>query len=450
MPGSSALEHLVRAGGAQPLARRSAPSASGSPASSRQLVAHPGASRRRARRTRAASSRPSPRCARARRPACAQSASSARTSARSAASAAACRASSSAAAAPARRRRRRARSIASVPWPAAGTIASSSAPVASACAPEPLAARRARGRSRRGRPRASRRSRVSTLPRSSTTSRSGAQRAQLRARGAATLVPTRAPAASASSDARAAQRVARVGARRRGDDRRARRRAAPGRPWPSARRGRPRRAAARRRARLTQRSLSRRRGPRSPVVVIGTSSAPPSASATARAWASASALPRVPTLTTRRRGAAGARRPARPVGSASARRRGLVGPSRPNSSRSDREPSVAAGASRALFRRIVGSCSRRCITARAIASTRARSRGDSALPAAGVLGQDLLDDRLRRARAARRSSASTSSWPIQRGEALDLVLDDRLGARRARPRGPRGCARRRACRSSMS
>ena len=33
----------------------------------------------------------------------------------------------------------------------------------------------------------------------------------------------------------------------------------------------------------------------------------------------------------------------------------------------------------------------------------------------------------RRARAARRSSGSTSSWPIQRGEALDLLLDDRLG-----------------------
>ena len=73
-----------------------------------------------------------------------------------------------------------------------------------------------------------------------------------------------------------------------------------------------------------------------------------------------------------------------------------------------------------------------------------------ALPAPRVLGQHLLDDLRRRARAARRSSAARRAGPSHSREALDLLLDDLLGARAPRPRGPTRCARTTACRSSMS
>ena len=102
-----------------------------------------------------------------------------------------------------------------------------------------------------------------------------AQRQQLRARGAASSCrrARRRPARRARG---AAQRVARVGPRRR--PRRCRCPSAQlrrGRPWPSARRGRLAARAAPRSISRTQRSLSPRARSRSPDVVIVTISAPP-------------------------------------------------------------------------------------------------------------------------------------------------------------------------------
>ena len=165
-------------------------------------------------------------------------------------------------------------------------------------------ARRARRRARRGRaarsparastsastsPSRHLRSRVSTLPRSSTTSRSSRQAQQLGA-----------PAQGGRPDPRAARHVpistsARVLARRDRDDLGARREVARARPWRSAPRGRPRRRAAPRSMVSTQRDLSladlrrgRRRSAASQLRLADRRSA------TQPACASASALPRVP------------------------------------------------------------------------------------------------------------------------------------------------------------
>ena len=96
-------------------------------------------------------------------------------------------------------------------------------------------------------------------------------------------VPTRAPCGTSSSEVDVARRRRRAGprapARRRS---RAPRAARPAGPWPSGRRGRPRRRAAPARSPRTKRALSPPAPRRTVVaeVLIGTTSAPPSASAT--------------------------------------------------------------------------------------------------------------------------------------------------------------------------
>ena len=129
----------------------------------------------------------------------------------------------------------------------------------------------------------------------------------------------------------------------------------------------------------TQRDLSPPGAPRSPAVTISTSSPPPSASATSRACASASALPRVPMRSVTGAGAGAAPAPRRtcrrpPARSAAA---GSASPSSPNSSRASCRRAWVRP-SPVCFIRSVGSCSSRLMTARATASTRARSRVDSA------------------------------------------------------------------------
>ena len=69
------------------------------------------------------------------------------------------------------------------------------------------------------------------------------------------------------------------------------------------------------------------------------------------------------------------------------------------------------------------------MTERATASMRAMSRSDVVLPAAGVLGQHLLDDRVA-VLAQRADRRLHGELPEPLGEARDLLLDDRLGAQR--------------------
>ena len=80
------------------------------------------------------------------------------------------------------------------------------------------------------------------------------------------------------------------------------------------------------------------------------------------------------------------------------------------------------------FRRIVGSCSSRCMTARATASMRARSRGDAVSQRPCVLGQHLVDD-LGAVLAQRSDGRHDVELRQPAREALDLLLDDRLGPR---------------------
>ena len=81
-----------------------------------------------------------------------------------------------------------------------------------------------------------------------------------------------------------------------------------------------------------------------------------------------------------------------------------------------------------LRRRIVGSCSRRPRTARATASTRIRSRSDADSQRPGVLGKDLLDDRVAvLAQSAHGRQRLQLAEPAR--EAADLLLHDLLGLR---------------------
>ena len=216
-------------------------------------------------------------------------------------------------------------------------------------------ARRRRARARRPRRRRSLRSRVSTLPRSSRDLEVGPRGEQLGA------TPQR-----AGADARALahrvervladQHVERVGAARRGDDGRCPPPARRARPWPSAPRGRCRRPAARASSAPVQRDLSPRARSTSPAVVISTSSVSPrrARSATARAWASASRLPRVPM-----RSGASTRPQRADLGGAAASASALGRPSSsPNSSRSSCSRAWRCSAS-SPFTRAVGSCSSR-------------------------------------------------------------------------------------------
>ena len=194
----------------------------------------------------------------------------------------------------------------SAPWPGAGTKTGPSSGVAVTSSRPRRASPAAASTSASTSPPASLRSRVSTLPRSSRTSRSG-RTASSCARRRSALVPTRAPGASASSDG--APTSTSRGSSRAGT-------AAivvPGASSPgtslalwTARSISP--ASSARSSAPVQRDLSPgsiagvppRSGPgasraRSPAVVISTISvSAPSRSATQRACASASALPRVP------------------------------------------------------------------------------------------------------------------------------------------------------------
>ena len=247
--------------------------------------------------------------------------------------------------------------------------------------------------------------------------------------------------------ARAAQRVARVLARRHRGERQAVGQRRRERPWPSARRGRSRRASSARSSSRDPlapcRSAAR---PRSPLVVISTISA----AAAARvghgaAWASASALPRVPILTAPApRAARGARRlGASPGGS------GLGGAlASPNSSRTSCTrpwpPSRLDGlqADRRLVEQALHDRAGHRVDAREVARRRA-------LPAAGVLGQHLRRRSRRRARAARRSSAARRAGPSS-GRSAGSPPRRSPRRCRARPRGPSRLRATTACRSSMS
>ena len=293
---------------------------------------------------------------------------------------------------------------------------------------------------------ASLRRRVSTLPRSSTTSTSG-QRARSWAARRSELVPTRAPAPLQRR--RAAERVDGVARGRGGEQREARRRARPGRPWRCARRGRPRRAAAPPRAPAPTRACRRPRGggrrrsrsgrPRRAVEPRGDPLAPARAPARCRGWRSS---PRAPAR------ASGPRRARSP------RPRSAGASASPNSSR--------ASSSRACepcsLSWSVGSCSRRAMTARAIASARAMSRGDalSHRPAfsASTLSTIVLAVRAQRARrsARRRASRATTA---KRSISSSTISSPRAGlglaaAQVARRRRAAGRPCRRASRPSSS
>ena len=150
------------------------------------------------------------------------------------------------------------------------------------------AARRRRARSRRARPRRACRSRVSTLPCSSSTRRSG-RAASSWARRRRLAVPTRAPSGTSSSEAPTPIQAS-AGSSRAGtaaisspSD------SSPGRSLAECTPSSASPASTARSTPRTKRDLS----PSSPVWVTSTSSAPPSRSATWPAWVSASSLPRV-------------------------------------------------------------------------------------------------------------------------------------------------------------
>ena len=264
-------------------------------------------------------------------------------------------------------------------------------------------ARRRRARARRPRRRAARRSRVSTLPRRSHDVEVGrAARAAARARRSARCRRGR-PRRSASSDGAPKSTSTRVA--RRGTAAIA----VPSASSPgtslaecTARSISPRSSA--RSSAPTQRDLS----PRRAVAVAGggdLDELEPAGRArldTARAWASASALPRVPSLTTRSGGAARGPR-ARPRHVLRVGRAAAAASSAPRRARTARAAAPGARGA-ALLERL--HADRRLVQQplhrpRARSPRRARGRAARRLPAAGVLGQHLLDDRRRRARAAR-------------------------------------------------
>ena len=111
----------------------------------------------------------------------------------------------------------------------------------------------------------------------------GPHREQLRAPAQAGRADATRPRGSASSDAAPTERVARVLGRRHGGDLEARRAARPARPWRCGPRGRRRRASSASSISLTKRDLSpSAAAPRSPDVMIGTSSTPASRRRAAR------------------------------------------------------------------------------------------------------------------------------------------------------------------------
>ena len=323
-------------------------------------------------------------------------------------------------------------SSASAPWPAARHERSLEHAADSASRPSRLSPAAA-STSASTSPAASLRSRVSTLPRSSTTSRSGRAGAAAGRARRSDAVPTRAPAAARPAT-RADQHVERVLARRRGDELGARRRSSPGTslaectarsisPASSAR------SSSLDPARLVPRARSGvargrdRDEPSSPPSTRGDRRAPARARARSRACRSAACV---------NAAAAGARR-RRPLGARpSSRRRS----SRPNSSRRTcRRRVAAAPASGALQaqRRLV----QQPLHDRARdGSTRARSRVGQR-PPSGRRSRRAPGRRSRR-RGARSAAivGMTSSEPSHSAKRLDLLLDDRLGARAPRPRGP--------------
>ena len=341
-----------------------------------------------------------------------------------------------------------------MPWPGAGTNSSGRARAPSSLAPEPLQPgarehdRVEARRRRRACAAACRRCRASpTTSRSSRAARSCAARRRL-------LVPTRAPGGSAPSRPGAAEHV--LGAPR-----------APGRRAARARRAssagdvlggvhREVDLAVERappRARATQRDLSSRAAPRSPL-----------GRASGRSRRAAERLRRPARPARARARCAGCRSASALAAAAQARGpRAQLAPAA-CSSRCGSAVARAARTARAassrlawprsrarLRRRIVGSCSSRLITARAIASTRARSRAEADSQRPAFSAEHLLDD-LVAALAQRAIVGSASSWPSQR--AKRWISSSTISSARAAPRrrALRGCARRppagRRCRTA--
>ena len=307
------------------------------------------------------------------------------------------------------------------------------------------AARRRRARCASTSPSASLRSRVSTLPRSSTISTSGRARAQLRAPAQRRACRRARPGAQpASARARragpraagTATSTSPVGQRRRDvlggvhRDVDARRRAAP----PPAR--------------VTHLALSDRARSRSPVVVIVTISLAAERLGAPGAPARAPARCRA----CRAHHGAGAARSGRTLSAAGCvvgRRGALV---QPEQLAHELQAAVAAIGQPCSWRTSAGSSARAAAaasTARAIASTRARSRGeaDSQRPAFSASTESTMPVAVLAQRGDRRAHVELAH-PAR--EALDLLLDDRRRPRRARPRGPDMLRATTACRSSMS
>ena len=257
-----------------------------------------------------------------------------------------------------------------------------------------------------------------------------------------------APSSAALPQSTSSARGAGGGAEQRGALGEARR----GRPWPSAPRGRS--AVEQRLLELGHpaRLVARRPGAGSPPVTIGTISRLAGiVRATSSACASARALRRVPI-----RISAGCASGA-PCGgaqvvdlrqllerAASARRRPRAGRTARGRARGWR----GRGRRSRLRRRIVGSCSRRVITARAIASTRAMSRADADSQRPEFSARTCSTIALPCSRSAP-TVGSASSWPSQRAKRWisSSTISSARGASSARVLRLRATT---ACRSSMS
>ena len=333
------------------------------------------------------------------------------------------------------------------PGPAAGTSSSSGAPRVAAA--QALRARRRPARSRRSSPSASLRRRVSTLPRSSTTSRSARSARSCAARRSDERADARArrPARRATRAPHSASR----GSARGGDGGDARcpsgssRGHVLGRVHGEVDR---RRRAARASSSRTQRSLSDaalgrgRRWSRSRRARLAAEQRRHLARLRQRQRAAARPDPHARRLSGRTLSAAAPRAPPRPAAPALGRR--LV---EPEQLAQQLLAAVAAllglQADRRLVQQPLHDRARHRLDAREVARRRASPSG----PAFSARTWSTISAPCSRSAAM---VGMTSSWRQPAREALDLLLDDRLGARALGLADARGCARRRACRSSMS
>ena len=264
----------------------------------------------------------------------------------------------------------------------------------------------------------------------------GAGAAQLRDAPQAARADARARRPARSSAGGAAEHVLGAGARGGAEQRQSLGAGRRARPWPSARRGRSRPSSSACSSSSTQRDLSAAPAPASPPVddrddlhvaehrrdqlrlrqreraAAGSDPHQPATPGVARASTCAGRA---------RSGGARGRgpRPARPPLARGALALRSASSRRPNSSRTSSRLRVAAGAAAIVLeaaqadRRLVQQPRHHGAGDRLDAREVAR-RG--ALPAPGVLGQHLLDDRRCRARAAPLIVGSASSWPSQRAK----------------------------------